>query len=886
MSEKHKTKEQLLEENTALRKMIFSLEHMPEDAALYRFLIDVFPDAVFLERMDGRIIECNQAALSMYGYTKDEILKLKVNDLVPDEVARTIPDVFDEKNTTGGVFVWVSSKKKNGTLFPVQYSTRIITMHGNRFVIAFVRDVTENYWRRHYAHLGDVSLSDLDNQGIPILNLTWEKREDDFILIGYDAKSERFTRGLISRYTGGKASEIYRNRPDIVTDLEHCLTDKAIVKRKTLYTMFTIKEDFIAEITYVFVPPNLVIMHFEDFTSRDAVEELNRTLVDSSPVGLCIIQDGMFQFVNPKFLEYSGYSEDELLRMDPMALAHPDDNYWMGQIITNYNRNDVAGSPYRIRIIRKDGKLLWTMVTATSILYKRKQAALINYTDFTELKETTDRLDELAALHSSILEAIPHAVLGLDNRRIVFANHAVDAVFGWKPAELIGKTTRVLFHSDEEYEAEGRKFYPYLTKKHTHSLEFIYKRKDGSDVTCLVKVSRIGNIPNDRRIVATYTDITELKHTEDSLKESQRALSTLMGNLPGMAYRCKNDPQWTMEFVSEGCYELTGYRSEDLINNYMISYGDLIHPNDRQDVWDKIQQVLKDGGEHFEMIYRIMTASHSQRWVWERGMGIYSPESGELVALEGFIADITVRVLAEKQLERSSKQLSIHAEHLHSVLEGERTEIAREIHDELGQIMTALKIDLFWLAKRIPKEPKETRAKADSMIDLIDSTIKTVQRISAELRPTMLDDLGLTSAIEWLVEEFQNRTGIVCEAILDPKSEDIDNVEKISMAVYRICQEALTNISRHSGATMAEIELKFRDTFVELIVRDNGRGINKNEINQTNSFGILGIKERTNLLGGVVMIRGRENKGTTIKVRIPTLVPAAKKSECVSDLQI
>ncbi|MBN2569908.1 MAG: PAS domain S-box protein, partial [Deltaproteobacteria bacterium] len=522
------------------------------------------------------------------------------------------------------------------------------------------------------------------------------------------------------------------------------------------------------------------------------------------------------------------------------------------------------------------------MVTATSILYKRKQAALINYTDFTELKEATDRLDELAALHSSILEAIPHAVIGLDNRRIVFASHAVETVFGWKPSELIGKTMRVLFHSDAEYDTEGIKFYSSLTEKHTHSLEFGYKRKDGTGVNCLTSVSRIGDTPVDRRIVASHTDITELKRAENSLKESQRMLSTLMGNLPGMAYRCKNDLKWTMEFISEGCYNLTGYRPEDLINNDIISYGDLIHSKDRQIVWDKIQQSLEDK-EHFELIYRIKTASHSQRWVWERGMGIYSPQ-GETIALEGFIADITARVLAEKQLERSSKQLSIHADHLHTVLEGERTEIAREIHDELGQIMTALKIDLSWLAKRIPEELKETKAKADSMIDLVDSTIKTIQRISAQLRPTMLDDLGLTSAIEWLVEEFQNRTGIVCEAILDPKSEDIVNDEKISTAVYRICQEALANISRHSGANKAEIVLKFRNTFVELIVRDNGRGITKDQINQTDSFGILGIKERTSLLGGVVMIRGRKSKGTTIRVRIPSLLTSSDESDSNSDL--
>ncbi|HQJ09793.1 MAG TPA: histidine kinase, partial [Deltaproteobacteria bacterium] len=291
------------------------------------------------------------------------------------------------------------------------------------------------------------------------------------------------------------------------------------------------------------------------------------------------------------------------------------------------------------------------------------------------------------------------------------------------------------------------------------------------------------------------------------------------------------------------------------------------HPDDREFVWGSVQRSLK-ARERFQIMYRIVTPKGRVKWVWEKGMGIFSPE-GELIALEGFISDITDRKLTEEKLRRSRKQLRIHAEHLHSVLEGERSQIAREIHDELGQILTALKMDLFWVDRKVPEKNAEIHEKVHSMISHIDSTIKTVEHILLELRPGLLEDLGLTSAIEWQAEEFQRRTGIVCDAILDPDPERLIKDSKLSTAVFRICQEALTNIARHAYATKVEITLKLTRSFVELMVSDNGQGIMRSDIRKADSFGILGIRERTSLLGGKVTIAGRKGKGTTLRVRIP-----------------
>ena len=845
-------------------------EHLSENADLYKNLFNLFPDAVFLEAKDGTVIECNEKALEVYGYTKEEMIGLKARDLIHEQAAATFPDGFDEDTTTEGVFVWISGRKKNGTIFPIQYSNQIITIKDRQYVLAFVRDVSEHYWRKHYLHHNRNEQIPWSNQGIPVLSLTWERRGDTFVLIGFDDRALTTTNDRIQNYIGKSIHEVYAGRPDILMDFSRCHLNRSIIRRKTIYRLFTTGQELIAELTYVFIPSNLIIMHVEDFTERDSAEALNQSLVKSSPAGLSLVQDGRFSFTNPKLQECTGYGEHELGQLDPYLLVHPDDRHLMRDLLDRIHHIDLAGKPIEMRLIRKDGGTTWAMVTATSIFYRHKQAVLIKFLDMTELKQARQKLDEITSLQSSIMAAIPHAVIGLEDRSITFANHAVESLFGWKPHELIGKSMRVLFRSDQEFYQEGRKFYSQLESKQTFSMEFTYRHKEGSDVVCLTSVSRIDDATGgagNTRLVATHTDITEKRRAEERLQESQRVLSTLIGNLPGMAYRRKPGKDWPVEFISEGSFDLTGYRSADLVDSKVTSYRQLIHPNDRKAVWQKVKESLK-AGEHFEMMYRIIRADRKVRWVWERGMGIYSP-SGKIVAVEGLITDVTEYKEAQQELEQSRRQLSIHAEHLHVLLEGVRTEIAREIHDELGQILSALKMDLFWLSRKVLGESAEVIDKIQSMMLLIDSTIKTVERILVTLRPSMLDELGLTTAIEWLGEEFQGRTGIVCEAILEPAPERLITDEKISTALFRICQEALTNITRHARATGVQIVLRTVGGQIELKVSDNGIGISKQDIKKSDSFGILGIRERVNLLGGRMNIAGRKGKGTVLRVRIP-----------------
>ena len=225
----------------------------------------------------------------------------------------------------------------------------------------------------------------------------------------------------------------------------------------------------------------------------------------------------------------------------------------------------------------------------------------------------------------------------------------------------------------------------------------------------------------------------------------------------------------------------------------------------------------------------------------------------------------------DKRLRESHNRLRSFAERLQMIREEERATIAREIHDDLGQSLTALKMDISWVKNNPEMDMEAKTAKFDMMLDLTNSTIQTVKRIATELRPGILDDLGLVPAIEWQAAEFQNRFNIKCNVSIN-KSEIIIK-DEISIAVFRIFQETLTNVARHSGATRVDIKLNFHvDNKLIMEIADNGVGIDEEQINSPKSLGLFGMRERVNILNGEMEIIGEHGNGTKVRVLIPVSI--------------
>jgi PAS domain S-box-containing protein len=231
------------------------------------------------------------------------------------------------------------------------------------------------------------------------------------------------------------------------------------------------------------------------------------------------------------------------------------------------------------------------------------------------------------------------------------------------------------------------------------------------------------------------------------------------------------------------------------------------------------------------------------------------------------IKDITRRQKAEKDLKKSRQRIRDLLGHVEMVREEERKRIAGEMHDELGQLLTALKMDVVWLSKHIPEEQDVIQAKALQMRQTVDMTIQSIKRISAELRPHVLDNLGISAAIEWQVKEIKEVTGIDCLFTSEPP--DIVTDSPTSSALFRIFQEAVTNAVRHSKASQIIVELVESPGRVTLMVSDNGVGIKHGDITDAKSFGLISIKERARSLGGDVEISAKGGKGTLITAEIP-----------------
>jgi PAS domain S-box-containing protein len=241
--------------------------------------------------------------------------------------------------------------------------------------------------------------------------------------------------------------------------------------------------------------------------------------------------------------------------------------------------------------------------------------------------------------------------------------------------------------------------------------------------------------------------------------------------------------------------------------------------------------------------------------------------SGKAVAMCGIGTDVTARKKAEDELQESRWKLQAMYRDLQNAREEERLRIAREIHDEMGQNLTALRIDLEWLHKKLQPDQISLFRKVESMAAVVEQSIEMVRRISSDLRPAVLDSLGLSAAIEWYVADFEKRTEIQCELVMEPK--EIRPSQPLSIELFRILQEALTNVARHSQASSVLIALKQQRDNLTLRVIDNGIGIPEDKVTDQCSFGLQGIRERASALGGELTIKGLADEGTAIRITVP-----------------
>lgn len=300
------------------------------------------------------------------------------------------------------------------------------------------------------------------------------------------------------------------------------------------------------------------------------------------------------------------------------------------------------------------------------------------------------------------------------------------------------------------------------------------------------------------------------------------------------------------------------------------AFADRIHPEDVPGLKAALDR-CRTTREPFEREFRVRWPDGSVHWILATGEFAFGPD-GEAVRLRGTVLETTARRRAEEDLRESRELLRALSARLENLREEERASISREIHDELGQILTALKMDLRWVEHRLEDFGDDRRLNPilDKLVaagELADTTVRTIQRIAAALRPGILDKLGLGMALQFEAARFHERCGTPCQVRVPESEPDLST--EIATACFRIFQEALTNVARHACATRVEARLEIDAEVCHLEVGDNGRGLADVDLTSPRSLGLLGMQERARLLGGTVTFTTRPGGGTLVTVRIP-----------------
>lgn len=424
----------------------------------------------------------------------------------------------------------------------------------------------------------------------------------------------------------------------------------------------------------------------------------------------------------------------------------------------------------------------------------------------------------------------------------------------------------------------------YMLRAHSEYIPFVVVsgRIGEEEAVALMKSGADDYVMKDRLARLAPTVVRCLREAQNhldarraqlALLESEARFKAIVSNMPGMVFRLElgaNDAA-AFTYVSDGCQALLEIPAERLLQD-VRAFLDRVLPEDLPSLLQSMNAAFRRRG-NWNWEGRIQIDGSSElKWVDLRSRS-RSYDSG--MCWEGIVSNITQNKVADLEIRRAHENLARLSAHVEVIKEQERSRIAREIHDDLGGTLTAIKIMLLRLGHGLQPDAAEAQHRLHSTETLVDSALDITRRIATELRPGILD-LGIVAAIEWQVAEFEKRMEIKCQVTCAYHDIALDG--KTSIAVFRIFQEALTNIAKHSGATQVEVELEADTDSVMLQVHDNGRGISENDLSKPHSFGILGMQERARSLGGELNLR-RTRSGTTLKLRLPCVLQDAETSD-------
>ncbi|MGA3287942.1 MAG: PAS domain S-box protein [Bacteroidota bacterium] len=513
---------------------------------------------------------------------------------------------------------------------------------------------------------------------------------------------------------------------------------------------------------------------------------------------------------------------------------------------------------YELELLSRKGSRVWLEIQEAPVVKEGKTISLVGVaTDITKRQRAERALQVSEKKYRDIVTWAPIGIYqSTRSGKLLSANSSIAQMLGYDSEnEFVGCNMGEAIYFDTKDREQIIFQHDMAGHNVAMSNETRWKKKDGSTIWVLMTVHDVRDKTGQILYYEGFVfDITERKHAEESLREGEERYRLLVENSTDLVTEISSEG--TFLYVSPNVKSILDFRPVDMVGTNVLSK---VYSKDKA----LIAEILNQQGGSAMYRYRDRMGG----WHWFESSGrVYDTSSGErrMVMVS---RDITERRKAEQELETSRKQLQHFTEHLEHVLEEERKRISRELHDDLGQLLTILKFDLSWLRLEGAKGDSEVIAKTDEMMESLNEALASVKRISKEIRPPQLDALGLGGALQWDIDQMEKKIGIKGVVTIEPAEFEVKG--QIGAVLYRIFREALTNVVRHAQAQNVFVRLSKKFDSVVFSIRDDGRGITKKELAGDTSLGLVGIRERIRMVGGTLIVDGKPGQGTMLSVEVP-----------------
>ncbi len=580
-------------------------------------------------------------------------------------------------------------------------------------------------------------------------------------------------------------------------------------------------------------------------------EHRYQTLAEISPVGIFHTDEtGYTTYVNPGWCQISGMAKEQALGNGWLNAVHKDDrealqHNWEKATSTK----NVSRSEYRF--VRPDGSIRW--VIGEAIPERDTENRIVGYvgttTDITERKFAEEEIAKIYREKQTVLNRINDGMVSVDNEwRYTFLNDAALATHPLGKEETIGKVIWDV-HPQMKGTIFWDKYHEAMTTRKVVEVESYY----GPMQTWFsVKI-----YPSHDGLTIFYTDVTDRVRSHDEIIKERNLSDSIINSLPGIFYLYNETGKflrWNKNFET-----VTKYSTDEIGKMHPLDFFDI---PDKELLAQKIANTFVNGEDNIQADFLIKTKKKIPYYFTGKAI-----EYGGTPCLLGVGIDFTDRIKAQEKIRETTEQLRMLTAHLQHIREEERKRIGREIHDELGQQLTAIKMDVAWLDKKMPGEETVFKSKLKNIIELLDGSNKSIRRILSELRPGILDDNGLLEALEWLGIQFTANTGIPLN--FTTTETVFKSSAPVVTCIFRVYQEALTNITRYAKATKVLTSLHIEDGVICVQIEDDGIGFTPESVQAHKSFGLLGMKERVLSLGGWFELNSTAGKGTKIIIKLP-----------------